>query len=551
MGNHKKSNNQSLYFISPLVLIFTIILLSSCDLTENPSGTLTVQTTPLQNESDLNAMVVGAYRSLPEWTGGAGDYGNYMPCSIEFQTGKATSEDSHPLLFRFQNDNVTGTLLDDFNVPWERWYQGIRDANFAITRIKEARSNSDIAISESSLGKALGEVRTLRAFYYFNIVRYYGSAVLDTTYHEGLGNLDKPRTSLKTIYDEVIIPDLEFAVNESGLEDIPVGANGRLTRYVSRVILADVYLTAAGYPYQEVATAPEQNWSEEGLWEMEGYPVQSNSAEQFLLNAQEQLQALYGQYSLGELNVNIHDLNGEAIFQAHYNGTEEDNEIVAAALPSNSRISTFGSEYGTFIPTEGYINSYDPDDQRLEEDNYFFKEDRVHSSKDASEPFVTFDRRYLAKFYDEEAIKETGQSSINWTFYRYADALLMLTEVNWALKELGATAISNDQIVKGINEVRERAGLSGYNASEVDLKAILSERAYELVFENKMLWDQRRTRKALVVGDGEFSELVDLMGHQPRTFSFQLSAKHLLSPIGGTEMQVNPEMTQNFGYTPQ
>src|SRR5690625_7957542 len=68
----------------------------------------------------------------------------------------------------------------------------------------------------------------------------------------------------------------------------------------------------------------------------------------------------------------------------------------------------------------------------------------------------------------------------------------MLIEVNWALNQLGVSVQEHD-IVKGINEVRARAELPGYSAAEVNLHTIMSERAWELIFENKMLWDQTRT----------------------------------------------------------
>jgi starch-binding outer membrane protein, SusD/RagB family len=126
----------------------------------------------------------------------------------------------------------------------------------------------------------------------------------------------------------------------------------------------------------------------------------------------------------------------------------------------------------------------------------------------------------------------------------------MLTEVNWALNELG-TSVADDDIIKGINEVRDRAQLAGYDASDLDLHAIMSERAYELVFENKMLWDQRRTRRALVDGDGEFTRIESFFGHQPTNFNYSFGPKHLLSPISGREVSTNSQIIQNYDYLPR
>lgn len=65
-----------------------------------------------------------------------------------------------------------------------------------------------------------------------------------------------------------------------------------------------------------------------------------------------------------------------------------------------------------------------------------------------------------------------------------------------------------------------------------------------------MLWDQRRTRKCLVYGDGEISAMENFIGHQPALFNYSFAPQHLLSPIPGDEMANNGVMTQNFGYLP-
>jgi hypothetical protein len=496
---------------------------------------------------DGDALTVGPYRSLANWVSGAGDWGNYLPATLEYPTGKAYTSDTHVQFWKFQTNQVSGDLLDDFNNQWNYWYQGVRDCNFSISKIPTISGMSDAQKS-----KALGEVRTLRAWYYFCLVRYFGDVVMDTSVITNLADVHQPRVSLKTIYDEVIIPDLEFAVNSSALDDTK-STNGRVTKFVARAILSDVYLTCAGYPYQEVATDPSQKWCENGLWKQQTYPVNSPSAKDFLQKAQEQLNRLYGQYQLGTYR-DLHDpaMNnkGEAIFQAQYLSGVTDNSIVPAALPGLSHVSMYGDEYGTFIPSLPYFNSYNPADIRIQDRQMFYFSDTKSKKYDPSEgPAEKFGRPYLFKFYDSVAIKSTAHSSLNWSFYRYADILLLLTEVNWTLRQLGV-AVSDNDIIKGINEVRARAGLPAYRATDINLLTIMSERAYELVFENKMLWDQRRTRRCLIDGVGQFAGIEPFIGHRPTDFSFSFSAMNLLSPISGKEIINNLQSSQNSGYLP-
>ena len=175
----------------------------------------------------------------------------------------------------------------------------------------------------------------------------------------------------------------------------------------------------------------------------------------------------------------------------------------------------------------------------LQDRQFFFYSDTKAPKFDPNEgPAAKFPVAFLYKFYDKVAIKTNGTSSLNWTFYRYADVLLMLTEVNWALNQLG-TAVAEADIIKGINAVRTRALLPTYTGADITLKNIMAERAYELIFENKMLWDMRRTRKALKDGSGQFISIENLVGHQPTTFNYQFSAKHLLSPVSSTEIDNN------------
>jgi len=525
-----KSNN--IVIRATLLFVVFFMTLSGCEdfLKEVPTGELTA-------EADLTAgeygqpLAIGAYRMLKEWTGGARDWGNILPNTLEFPTGGAYTGEPHARFDKYQTNQVTGNLLDNFNNQWSNWYSGVQDANLALDLLP------DVDLPEVTLNQYLGEVRALRAFYYFCIVRYWGDAVMITEPLADVGLAEMPRTSLKTIYDEVIIPDLEFA-----LGSVPGGKSpdGRVTQDVVRAILADVYLTVSGYPYQEVETNPTKDWCGEGSWTMQEYPVNSSSATAFLEKSKALLDALYDQYELGTYD-DLHDpaMNnqGEAIFQIQYSSEDGfTNGILQPSLPLLTKISK-SDENGSFTPAEHYWESYAANDIRAQERQMFFTWD---TNIDDVTDTVRFWPPHLYKYYDPAAVKSTEGSGLNWSHYRYADILLMRTEVYWALNQTAAD--------KGINEVRARAGLA--DLSGVTLKDILSERAWELVFENKMLWDQRRTRRAIVYGDKEISAIQNFVGHQPQIFNFAFTPQHLLSPIPGNEIANNGKMTQNFGYLP-
>jgi hypothetical protein len=532
------------------IILFTVFVLifSACNnfLEEIPREDMTTAAS-FTSKEDAVAMVVGSYRRLRNWTSGAGDWGNALPNTLEYPTGGALTGEPHALFWRYQTNQVSGDLLDNFNNQWFYWYSGVQDCNFSIKMLPKV-----IDLNETELNSYLAEVRTLRAFYYFCIVRYWGDAVVITEPLSDVIGAEKPRTRLQKIYDEIIVPDLIFAVN-SPLPDVRTN-DGTVTKHVARAILSDVYLTMSGYPYQEVNGSDiTKLWSVDGSWAMQEYPVNNASAKDFLQKAKEQLDMLYSEYELGTYH-DLHDPSmnnkGEAIFQIQYLANSAENEIIQKALPLLTHISV-RDENGTFVPCMPYVNSYAPEDKRIQDRQMFFYDDNISTAFDPNEgPADAFGRPFLYKYYDYDAIKVIGSSSLNWSHYRYADILLMLTEVNWALNETGVSVSDND-IVKGINEVRTRALLPAISASNLTLKDILSERAWELIFENKMLWDQRRTRKCLVYGNGEISGIENFIGHKPEVFSFSFSAMNLLSPIPGEEIANNKQMRQNAGYLPK
>jgi starch-binding outer membrane protein, SusD/RagB family len=533
-------------YLKIYMFLFLGLILSSCEdfLKEEPTGSLTTESDISSYEAGV-AFATGAYRALPGWTSGTSEWGGNQAGAREYFTGKAYSQYMGARLWKFEQDDQSGEE-DYFTGPWNNWYQGVRDCNLAIEMIPTIEG-----LSLDDQSHYLGEVRTLRAFYYFCLVRHYGDVVYNVATLEDASEAEQPRVSLKRIYDEIIVPDLEFAVNESNLPD-GRSTDGRVTKDVSRAVLADVYLTMAGYPYQEVNTDTTKAWCEQGLWSMTEYPVNTTSSKELLQKSKTQLDALYGKYPIGEFSdLNNPEMNnrGGAIFQIQYmEGVQ--NFPVYFWLPMNSYVSSYTVETGTNIPSPAYHESFDPADKRIQDRVYFYYNDTKAKKYDVNEsPADKFPVAYLYKYYDYEAVKGTANSGLNWNLYRYADILLMLTEVNWTLRQLGISVSDND-IIKGINEVRVRAELSEYQAGDVTLKVIMSERAYELIFENKMLWDMRRTRMALIDGQGQFEAIENFVGHQPTNFDHQFSNKHLLSPISATEIKNNRKCPQNFGWQP-
>ena len=78
------------FFKYQAILTLIVIMTGSCKkfLEEVPTGNMTDQTNFASAEEGA-ALIIGPYRSLAQWTKGADDWGNYLPATLEYPTGKA------------------------------------------------------------------------------------------------------------------------------------------------------------------------------------------------------------------------------------------------------------------------------------------------------------------------------------------------------------------------------------------------------------------------------------------------------------------------------
>jgi hypothetical protein len=128
-----------------------------------------------------------------------------------------------------------GTIKND----WKSIWKGVNQCNAGINRIDGAGFTS-----EAEKNKRLGELRFMRAFYYWHIVETWGNVMLRTTETDSV-TLTATRTPVKDFYD-LIVSDLEFAQehlpNDWGTE------YSRATKKSALGLLARACLTRAYYP---------------------------------------------------------------------------------------------------------------------------------------------------------------------------------------------------------------------------------------------------------------------------------------------------------------
>lgn len=442
---------------------------------------------------------------------------------------------------------------------WDNFYVGINQANAVINRAPGVAG-----VTEANRTRIIGEARFLRALYYFHLVQQFGDVHFSLEETIGVQTTAK-KTPAKTIYEQGIVPDLQYAI-----EHLPAkaAAYGRITKPASEALLARVQLTLG-------------NWAE-----AERLASQVTKAYDF------QLIKPYG--SLWDIN---NDANAEVVWSVQYtadpltNGAGNESHLFFlfdyTQNPTIIRDLPNGRAYQRFMPTNYLIKLFDPSKDSRWEGSFktvWFANNRgtingktvmpgdtaikivPYSVPDAAQTTVPY---WYIDFKDTWVGASTitnneiggGQrrrfpvikkyidplrTSINATdgrrdfiVIRLAEMYLIAGEAAWRQNKLTEAAAY-------FNVVRTRAALAGkekemqITASDLNLDFVLDERGRELAGEMHRWYDLKRTGQLLA-----------------RVKKYNLDAApnikemHLVRPIPQTQIDrvTNPgEFTQNPGY---
>lgn len=505
-------NKRSYDVGSYLLLMVVLLSMGACKkfLEVQPTNFITPGS-GVSSPKVARALANGCYTNLQGILAGQpSSYGGNTWNLMEFMTGKSNSDLGQTGFVNFQNlsYNSTSFYVDTW---WQQMYLGIGACNLALQNIPAIPSNSSSGFSDADKTNMLAEAHTLRALYYFFLVRMYGAIPKVVTVPTDL-NLKLSRTPAKNIYDSVIIPDL-LAAEGSTLpwQDV----TGKVSMGAVESILADVYLTYAGAAinggdsyYAESAKRSQAVITKGGYTLFPTYSAMTSPA-----------------------NKNL----GEFIFQVQYAASvPSTNPLTALTIPNYSGISKFSDEYGSVYPTNQFIQSYDPADKRIQERQYFYTKYPSIKTGDT----VVFKAHYIYKWFDSTAVTSTTKSDLNYTLYRLADVYLLYAEAsNRAGGGPGSDAIGY------VNQIRARANLAPIgNLSQSDFEhEVWLERYFELCFENKMWFDMLRTQKVHNDVTGNWDNFI---GHTT-VWGATFGNSQLLFPVPQQEIDVNPNLLPN------
>ena len=409
-------------------------------------------------------------------------------------------------------DGIEEQQLDNFSIPatnplitrlWQGCYIGIGRANIVLQKVPGIAS-----ITPAIQQRCLGEAEFMRAKYYFDLVRAYGDVPLLTTPPAGLAEVNVPRTPAAQVY-ALIVKDLTDAITKLppsyGSNDL-----GRATKWAATGLLAKVYLTQGNMAGAAQQASAVINSGQYSLW--------ANYGDNFKVANE------YGKESIFEVGFvsghNQYTLDGPG-----FCGNEFFGPRGQSITPQNG--------YGFNIPEDDFVAGYEAGDTR-ESVSIWRPGDAYPDGRSQPATLPGSPHGYgCKKWFVGKVNTNIWDSELNIPVLRLAEMYLILAEAS------GPTPVG----LEAINKVRRRSFGLDPNAPSAahDLTAatpnfaaaVWRERKYELAFENDRRFDQVRTKT--LVADGL------RQGRAAQDFN-------LLLPLPQSELDINPNLTQNPGY---
>lgn len=336
---------------------------------------------------------------------------------------------------------------------WRLDYLIISRANQVLALIDE------VEFDQETKDNLKGQALFLRAYAYFELVRYFGSVPLHLTPVATREEAALPLSSEEEVYAQ-IIADLVAAVPL--LPPKSVQQAGRATSGAARTLLANVYINLEQWPDAEAILTPVVTGGEYML--MPSYEMAFSDNASNKNNAESVFEVQFLEGAAG--------LNGNFIYQMLPRPllSEELVEITGTSNPQDL------DGEGNNIPTPDIIAAYEEGDEREDASiGYVFLSNSARDDK--TYPYI---KKYAKKH------SQHNNTGTNFPIYRYSEVLLFMAEI---LNEQG----KDGEARAYLNQIRDRAGLGPVTSSGTELAdAIFRERRVELAFENKRWFDIQR-----------------------------------------------------------
>jgi hypothetical protein len=487
-----------------LYIKISIILISLSTITSCSDDFVNVESADINSdaffnsEADYQSALIGAYDILQS------TYVNVLLGEIASDNTLCGGESATDVIGFQEIDDMTHTPINsNLRDLWGWMFSGVNRTNF----ILEFQDKTDFNGKEQVIAQA----RFLRAYYYFELVKWFGPVPLAVDRQIKFGEESSfERTPVSEVYAQIEL-DLMFAV-----DNLPVTQQqqGRITKGAAQALLGKAYL------YQDK------------------FLEASQVLETLILTGPYDLVTDYSTIfeEAGENNI-------ESVFEVQYTDTQgagftclqcsEGNVAVGFSGIRNYNGPDFTSGFSFNVPVQEAYDAFDADD--LRRDVAILDINAWATSTGATfgtgfEHTGYFNRKYIPRTRNTGAQGDLNLTNPNnYRSIRFADVLLMAAEA------FNRGSIDDGKAQTYLNRVRRRAFgdmLHDITAAGSALtQAIYQERRLELVGEGHRFFDLVRTGRAAQEINGF------------------VAGKHELFPIPAIEIQLAGNVwDQNPGY---
>ena len=457
------------------------------------------------SEDDYQNALIGAYDLLQS------SYINVMLGEIASDNTLAGGESATDVIGIQEIDDMIHTPVNaQLRDIWGWMFSGVNRANY----ILEFKDKTDFTGKEQVLAQA----RFLRAYYYFELVKWFGDVPLVVDQRILFGDqFNVGRTPKAQVYAQIEL-DLMFAA-----DNLPYvqSESGRVTKGAAQALLGKAYLYQDKF---DEASAVLENLIQNGpydlvsdynsIFETEG---ENNIESVFEVQYAELEGAGFGCLQCSEGNVAV-GFSGIRNYTADPGSTGD----------------IFSSGFSFNVPVQELVDAFEADDLRkdvavLDIDAWASQTGNTFGT--GFEHTGYFNRKYIPRKRSSAAQQDFNLTNPNnYRSIRFADVLLMAAEA------FNRSASPNDGKAQSyLNRVRQRAFgdmLHDLNSTGSNLtENIYQERRVELAGEGHRFFDLVRTGRAAQEIDGFITD------------------KHELFPIPEIERQLTGNRwSQNPGY---
>lgn len=425
-------------------------------------------------------------------------------------------------LMRFNQTNYNDGLTA---LTWQTLFVGVFRANQVIANVPT------ITMDDFLKRRVIAEAKFLRALYYFNLTLYFGRPPLLLTPSQPT---DKPRNATTAEAYAQVVKDLTEAI-----PDLPTtyAANdlGRATQGAAYALMGKAYLQQKQF----------QQASDAFAWLVTGpgkdiYRLTADYRDNFIITKEN---------------------NEESVFEVQFNENQNENTDDDT---DEGRISNTGTSISQFFAppgvgfNDGAARRWLIDEFLIEKTATNMRDPRLAASfifnnMDERGPnfSMVYGRTFASRFgngpdannvwfrkllNDHWKNEEGFRSPNNYRLIRYADVLLMYAE---SLNGLGRTT----EAYQYVDRVRQRAGLLPLTIAKPALnqtqflEQLKHERITELAGEAWRFADLQR-----------WGDLTPALASRDPEFANFVVGKHEYYPIPQSDIDLNPNLTQNSRY---